>query len=219
MAPKSLCLTTAFAPVPAFLGGSCPSGCSLSAPATGGLSMVSPQYLRYAAGSEKEKGAGDRLHGGTIAQLFVFCKGGLAGVSDSGVRPPMGTDGFVLACALHQRRVWLGVRRYPARTALRRFWKQGDTPCTPGGGCAPCTLLGGRGCRLAGRGRGAYFGPAILPASWEPPRGESAGMPVQIDASGSKCAEANSEAYVRIHTDTFARAVEGEEEGERLCLR
>ena len=38
--------------------------------------MVSPQYLRYAAGSEKEKGAGGRLHGGTIAHPFVFCKGG-----------------------------------------------------------------------------------------------------------------------------------------------
>ena len=78
MAPKRLCLTTAVAPVPGFLGGSCPLGCSLSAPATGGLSMVSPQHLRYAAGSEKEKGAGGRLHGGTIAHPFVFCNGGVA---------------------------------------------------------------------------------------------------------------------------------------------
>ncbi len=61
-APKSLCLTTAFTPVPTFLGGSCPLGCSLSAPATGGFSVVSPQYIRYAAGSEKEKRAGGRLH-------------------------------------------------------------------------------------------------------------------------------------------------------------
>ena len=89
----------------------------------------------YAAGSKEEKGAGGSLHGGTIAHLFVFCKGGVAGASDSGVRPPMGTDGFVLACALHQRRVWLGgrpavwlgVRRYPARSALQRIWKQGDS--------------------------------------------------------------------------------------------
>ena len=29
------------------------------------------------------------------------------------------------------------------RPTLQRFWVQGDTPCTPGGGCAPCTLLGG----------------------------------------------------------------------------
>ncbi len=80
MAPKSLCLTTAVAPVPTFLGGSCPLGCSLSAPATGGFSVVSPQHIRYAAGSEEEKRAGGRLHGGTIAQLFVFCKGSLAGL-------------------------------------------------------------------------------------------------------------------------------------------
>ena len=45
MAPKSLCLTTAFTPVPRFLGGSCPLGCSLSAPATGGFSVVSPQCI------------------------------------------------------------------------------------------------------------------------------------------------------------------------------
>ena len=82
MAPRSLCLTTAFAPVPAFLGGSCPLGCSLSAPATGRLSMVSPQYIRYAAGSEEEKRAGRRLHGDTIVQVFGFCKGELAEEGD-----------------------------------------------------------------------------------------------------------------------------------------
>ena len=145
MAPNRLCLITAQAPVPAFLGGSCPLGCSLSAPATGGCSVFSLQCSMYAAGSEKEKRAGCPLHGGTIAHLFVFCKGGVAGAPDSGVPPPMGTDGLVLACALHQGRVWLGVRRHPARSALRRFWKQGDSPCTPGGGCAPCTLLGNEG--------------------------------------------------------------------------
>ena len=92
MAPKSLCLTTAFAPVPAFLGGSCPLGCSLSAPATGGFSVVSPQYIRYAAGSEKEKRAGGRLHGGTIAHPFVFCKGGGRGPGLR--RPPADGDGW-----------------------------------------------------------------------------------------------------------------------------
>ena len=91
IAPKSLCLTTAFAPVPAFLGGSCPLGCSLSAPATGGFSVVSPQYIRYAACSEKEKRAGDPLHGDTIAQSFLFCNGavsGWRGGSWLGLRPP-----------------------------------------------------------------------------------------------------------------------------------
>ena len=105
--------------------------------------MVSA-VLMYAAGSEKEKGAGGRLHGGIIAHLFVFCNRGMAGASDSGVRPLMGTDGFVLACALDQRRVWLGVRRCPTWPTLQRFLVQGDTPCTPGGGCAPCTPLGER---------------------------------------------------------------------------
>ena len=80
MVPKSLCLTTAFAPVPAFLGGSCPLGCSLSAPATGGCSVVGA-VLMYAAGSEEEKRAGGSLHGGTIAQSFVFCNGGCGGAS------------------------------------------------------------------------------------------------------------------------------------------
>ena len=117
MAPRSLCLTTALAPVPAFLGGSCPLGCSLSAPATGGFSMVSPQCTMYAAGSKEEKRAGGPLHGGTIAHPFVFCKGG-GGITWA--------DGFVLACALLQGRVWPGLRRYPARSALRRFGVQGE---------------------------------------------------------------------------------------------
>ena len=63
-AQKSLCLTAAFAPVPAILGGSCPLGCSLSAPATGGFSVFSLQYSMYAAGSEKEKRAWGPLHWG-----------------------------------------------------------------------------------------------------------------------------------------------------------
>ncbi len=90
MAPKSLCLTTAVAPVPAFLGGSCPLGCSLSAPATGGFSVVSPQCNMYAAGSEKGKRAGGPLHGDTIAHSFAFCNGavsGWRGRSCFGLRP------------------------------------------------------------------------------------------------------------------------------------
>ena len=53
----------ALAPVPTFLGGSCPLGCSLSAPATGGFSVVSLQCNMYVAGSEKEKQAPGPLHG------------------------------------------------------------------------------------------------------------------------------------------------------------
>ena len=111
MAPNRLCLITAQAPVPAFLGGSCPLGCSLNAPATGGCSVFSLQCSLYAAGSGKEKWAGCPLHGAIIAHLFVFCKGGMAGPPDSGVRPLMGTGvlswlapaisgGSGLACAV-----------------------------------------------------------------------------------------------------------------------
>ncbi len=77
-------------------------------PATGGFSAVSPQYIRYAAGSKEEKQAGGLLHGGTIAQSFGFCNRGSA--------PNL--DGW--SCS--------GLRR-----------------CTPGGGRAPCTLLGDGG--------------------------------------------------------------------------
>ena len=144
MAPRSLCLTTAFAPVPAFLGGSCPLGCSLSAPATGGLSMVSPQYIRYAAGSEEEKRADRRLHGGTIAQSFVFCKGGWthcslpsgAGVKTGGlllVRGEQGGEGGGLMVA--------GAVVPPSPPSNVLGYR--GTRCTPGRGYAPCTLLGG----------------------------------------------------------------------------
>ena len=121
MAPKSLCLTTAFAPVPAFLGGSCPLGCSLSAPATGGFSVVSPQYIRYAAGSKEEKRAGGRLHGGTIAQSFCFCKGGLALPN-----PPLGTGGG-------RGGTYGGERHCPTWPTLRRFWDRGSPPVPPAG--------------------------------------------------------------------------------------
>ncbi len=141
MAPKSLCLITALAPVPAFLGGSCPLGCSLSAPATGGVHRESPcpNICGRLRGGEAGRGP---TSWDIIAHLFVFYKGGVTGAADSGVRPLMGTDGFVLACALHQRRVWLGVRRYPTGPPSNVFGNRG-TRCTPGGGCAPCTLLGG----------------------------------------------------------------------------
>ncbi len=79
MAPKSLCLITALAPVPAFLGGSCPLGCSLSAPATGGFSVVSPQYIRYATGSKEEKRAVGPLHWGHHSTSVLILQVGRAG--------------------------------------------------------------------------------------------------------------------------------------------
>ena len=59
------------------------------------------------------------------------------------------------AFALLRRRVWLGVRRYPARSTLRRFSGQGDTPLYPRRGLRPLHPAWGTGeCRfvaLAGR--------------------------------------------------------------------
>ncbi len=135
MAPNRLCLITALAPVPASLGGSCPLGCSLNAPATGGCSVFSLQWSMYAAGSEKEKRAGCPLHGATIAQLFVFCKGGVGGALPGRkvlVWPaPSFSGGSGLASAVVP----------PAHPPT--FWKQGDSPCTPRREPrVPCTLLG-----------------------------------------------------------------------------
>ena len=104
-----------------------------------------PLCTMYAAGSKAEKRAGGPLHGGTIAQSFAFCNGGVAGASDSGVRPPMGTDGFVLARALHQRRVWLGVRRCPTGPPSNVFGNRGTPPVPPAGAAAPAPCLGDGG--------------------------------------------------------------------------
>ncbi len=102
----------------------------------------------YAAGSEEEQRAGVRLHGGTIAQSFVFCKGGVAGASDSGVRPPTGTDGLVLACALHQRRVGLACAAIPPAPPSNVFRNRG-TRCTPAGGTACPPAPAGDGVDVA----------------------------------------------------------------------
>ena len=122
-------------------------GCSLSAPATGGFSVFSLQCSMYAAGSEKEKRAGGRLHGGTIAQLFVFCKGSLAGLGVGvGVAGGEGERGrMVLAWPAPSisRGIGLACAVVPPSPPSNAFGNRG-TRCTPGGGCAPCALLGER---------------------------------------------------------------------------
>ncbi len=118
----------------------------------------------YAAGSEKEKRACGRLHGGTIAHLFVFYNGG--GGRGLGLRrPPADGDGWFC----------YGLRRYPARSALQRFWVQGDSlyprrrlcPLHPAGRRSrACIGASGsfltfrwvRGQGLRGRREGAYGG-------------------------------------------------------------
>ena len=166
--------------------------------------------------------------------------GGVAGVSDSGVRPPMGTDGLVLACAaippapssnvfrnrgtppvprrglrpLHpawraegERMLtllqWRGERFLgcplhsgvgmgglprvrgqgqewglmvanaiiPPSPASNVFWYRG-TRCTPGGGAAPCTLLGGGRFLTLEPGR-AKHSPAPMRRFLHPQGGES----------------------------------------------
>ncbi len=99
--------------------------------------------------------------------------GGLA-VPPAGAAPPapcLGDGGFVLACALLQRWGWLGVRRCPTGPPSNVFGNRGTSPCTPGGGCAPCTLLG--------EGRSV----AVLPGRFRtlpnlPRRGRSPGAPL-----------------------------------------
>ena len=120
---KSLCLTAAFAPVPAILGGSCPLGCSLSAPATGGLSMVSA-VLMYAAGSEKEKRAGGPLHWGHYSTPVRILQGRV-GITWA--------EGVVLACDA-----------IPPAPPSNVFGYRG-TFLYRGRGLRPFTLLGGRG--------------------------------------------------------------------------
>ena len=150
MAPRSLCPTTAFAPAPGFLGGSCPLGCSLSAPATGGLSLWLARSA-HVCGRLREREGGRRLtswgYYSTICSYFARggWQWGLA-TPASGRRGGRMVLSWRAPCF-----IWLGVRGYPARTTLRRFWKQGDSPCTPGGGAAPCTPLGGRGASLRWR--------------------------------------------------------------------
>ena len=54
------------------------------------------------------------------------------------------TGGLVVACALLQRGVGLACAVVPPAPPSNVFRNRGDTPCTPCGGCAPCTLLGVR---------------------------------------------------------------------------
>ncbi len=174
MAPKSLCLTAAFAPVPAFLGGSCPLGCSLSAPATGGLSMVSPQCAMYAAGSEKEKRAWGPLHWGYYSTLVRILQWG-GGITWA--------EGLVVACALLQGRVCLGLRRCPTCPPSNVFRNRGTPPVPPAGAAPPAPRLGNAavsppgasGCFLA-RGRGIGTLPKPSPEYEGRDRGAPGGL-------------------------------------------
>ena len=100
----------------------------------------------YAAGSEEEKRAGGSLHGGTIAQSFVFCKGGVAGPLERMVLlrlAPSFTGGAGLACAV-----------VPPGPPSNVFGNRGTPPVPPAGAAPPAPWLGGwrrRLLTLAGR--------------------------------------------------------------------
>ena len=94
MAPKSLCLTTAVAPVPTFLGGSCPLGCSLSAPATGGFSVVSPQCSCMRQAPRRRSGPAAHFMGYHSTIVRILQRGCGSGGSRGGGGAARGTEGL-----------------------------------------------------------------------------------------------------------------------------
>ena len=115
-------------------------GCSLSAPATGGFSVVSPQYSMYAAGSEKEKRAGGPLHWGhhsTIVRILQWGVGGaLPGWRVLLWLAPSFSGGSGLACAA-----------IPPAPPSNVFQDRGTPPVTPGGAAPLHPAWGKRGFR------------------------------------------------------------------------
>ncbi len=63
------------------------------------------------------------------------------------------TGGHVVACALHQGRVWLGLRRCPTGPPSNVFGNRGTPPVPPAGAAppAPCWGDGGGGICASGR--------------------------------------------------------------------
>ena len=100
----------------------------------------------------------------------------------------LGSGGFVVACALFQGRVWLGGRRCPTWPTLQRYWKQGDSPCTPGRETrVPCTLLGGNEGSVAflpGRFRTLPNLPPSTRAGTEPTPGGSCATAPRLGDAG-----------------------------------
>ncbi len=105
--------------------------------------------------------------------------GGLA-VPPAGAAPPapcLGNGGVVVACALLQRWGWLGGRRCPTGPPSSVIGNRG-TRCTPGGGCAPCTLLRERGgCR-------GLRPPSAVGLVWRAPLSHLAHPPTFLETGG-----------------------------------
>ena len=129
------------APVPTFLGGSCPWGVP-SAPLPQGDSLwLAPSAHVCGRLREREAGRGP-THGDTIARPFVFCNGGWGRGFPRGGWQGLGMGGLVVACALLQRGDWLGLRRCPTCPPSNVFGYRGTPPVPPAGAAPPCTLLG-----------------------------------------------------------------------------
>ena len=84
---------------------------------------------------KEEKRAPGPLHGDTIAQSFVFSNRGWRFLTGPRVRGP-GLRG-------RRGRLMVADAVVPPSPSSNVFRNRG-TRCTPGGGCAPCTPLGGR---------------------------------------------------------------------------
>ena len=162
MAPKSLCRTTAFTPVPTFLGGSCPLGCSLSAPATGGFSVVSPQCSCMRQAPRKRSGPGADFMGYHSTTVRILQGGGcfLDGGSCCGLRPPSA-----------EGQAWL--RRCPACPPSNVFRNRGTPPVPPAGAAPPAPCVGTEVRRSQGkRDRDPHPNlPSSTGAGTEAPRG------------------------------------------------
>ncbi len=145
------CLETAFDLVQSFLGRSCPLGCSLSAPATGGFSMVSPQCscMRQAPRRRSGPGAHFMEYHSTIVRIL---QGGAEASPEAGGRDggwvgllwptPSYSGGSGLACAA-----------IPPAPPSNVFRYRGTPPVPPAGAAPPAPCLGNGG-GLPSQGKG-----------------------------------------------------------------
>ncbi len=115
--------------------------------ATGGLSMVSPRCSCMRQGLWG--------YSSTIVRILQGGGGGAswAGGACFGLCPPSGEGPGWPAPLSHL-------------PTLRRFWVQGDSPCTPGGGCTPAG--GCAPCTPLGDGGGGVDLPGALGAAFQP---------------------------------------------------
>ena len=171
---QGACLETALALVPLFLGRLCAWGMFPQRPCRRGNSLwLAP--VHYVCGRLEGREGGRRLTSwGYYSTSVRILQGGGQGPLTPVVQPSI-SGGIGLACALLQRRVWLGGRRCPIGPPSNVFRNRGTPPVPPAGAAPPAPRLGGtrvllwrallqRGARLAC----AAIPPAPLGASGPP---------------------------------------------------